>query len=338
MKVGICGATGYSGREIVRILLRHPHVSIQFVTSEQFAGQPLAGVFPEFRSRTGLVCRAVDTLSEDEDIDLVFLALPHGVSMKTAGKFLNRGVKVIDLSGDFRLPAREYEKWYKSPHSDPGNLSKAVYGLTEFFREEIRKAQLVSNPGCYPTGACLGLVPALHAGIISLDGIAIDSKSGASGAGRGPAPAMQFCEVYENMKAYKIGVHQHTPEIESVLNRFSDRGVVVTFVPHLVPIDRGILSTIYVRLKERMETRELVRHYEKFYEKEPFVRVLPEGTYPLTRSVEGANFCDIGIKADERSGLAVIVTAIDNIVKGAAGQAVQNMNVLAGFDETAALW
>jgi len=338
MKIGICGATGYSGRELIKILLRHPHAEIVFLTSEQFTGQSIAEVFPEFRSRIEMKCQKLETFPNDaQKADIVFLGLPHTVSMKMAKLFLAKGTKVIDLSGDFRLPADVYEKWYKHPHEDAENLSRAVYGLTEIFRKDIKNANLISNPGCYPTASTLGLIPAVAGDWIDLSTIVIDAKSGVSGAGRSPSLSTHFSEVYENMKAYKIAVHQHTPEIENVIGRIAGKEIQVVFVPHLIPIDKGILSTIYARLKRNAKTADVLKSYQEFYKNEAFVRVLPQGSYPLTKSVEGTNYCDMGLEVDERTGNVIIISVIDNMVKGASGQAVQNMNVMCGFPETEAL-
>ena len=337
MKIGICGATGYSGREMIRILLRHPEADLIFLSSEQSADQMISDVFPEFRNRLDLVCQPLDSVVEKQKADVVFLALPHTVSMKAARAFLAKGIKVIDLSGDYRLDQKVYEKWYHHPHEDIENLKSAVYGLTEFFRDQVKEARLVSNPGCYPTCAALGLVPAIAGGWIDLDSIVIDAKSGVSGAGRSASLVNQFCEVNENLKAYKVGVHQHTPEIEKTLKHFAKRDINVTFVPHLIPMDRGILSTVYAGWAKPCKISQVLESYQKFYHNEPFIRVLPEGVFPQTQGVCGSNYCDIGIHVDERTGRVIIVSAIDNMVKGAAGQAVQNFNVMMGFQETTAL-
>ncbi|MBI1871120.1 MAG: N-acetyl-gamma-glutamyl-phosphate reductase [Chlamydiae bacterium] len=337
MKIGICGATGYSGRELVRILLCHPKVEIAFLSSEQFSGKPFSDVFPEFRSRMDKICQKIDSISLNEKLDLVFLALPHTVSMKMAKLFLQQNIRVIDLSGDYRLPQELYEKWYHHPHQDAQNLSKVVYGLSEIFREKIKKAQFISNPGCYPTSASLGLIPAISKGWIELEGMVIDAKSGASGAGRNPSLTMHFCEVYDNIKAYKIGVHQHTPEIEQILSVVAKKEIHLDFVPHLIPIQQGILSTMYTRLKKRVSTSEILASYLEFYKNDSFIRMLPEGVFPQTADVKGTNFCDIGLHVEERTQRLIIVSAIDNMVKGAAGQAVQNMNLMSGFPEVMAL-
>ena len=337
MKVGICGATGYSGRELIRILLRHPKAELTLLTSNQFSGRSIAEVFPEFRGRIDLVCQDLDSANLSEKLDFVFLALPHTLSMQVAPKFLEKGVRVIDLSGDYRLQSDIYEKWYGKPHLDAQNLEKAVYGLPEFFRSQIPKARLISNPGCYPTAACLAIVPALKNEWVQLEGIMIDAKSGVSGAGRNPTLATHFPEVYENMKAYKIAVHQHTPEIERILSHWAHQEIKVVFVPHLIPVERGILCTVYADLKKKAKTSEVLDSFRAFYKDEPFVRILPQGEYPQTRSVADTNYCDIGLQVDERTGKLVIVSVIDNMVKGASGQAVQNMNLMAGFPETTGL-
>jgi N-acetyl-gamma-glutamyl-phosphate reductase len=286
-----------------------------------------------------LQCQDLDSfIHSNEKVDFVFLALPHTLSMQVTPKFLDKGIRVIDLSGDYRLPQPQtYEKWYGKPHQDIQNLKKAVYGLPEFFRSEIKKAQLVSNPGCYPTATCLGLAPALDDEWIQLENIMIDAKSGVSGAGRSPSLATHFPEVYENMKAYKIAVHQHTPEIERILSHWAGQEVKVVFVPHLIPVERGILCTIYGNLKRKAKTSEVLESFRAFYKNETFIRILPEGQFPQTRSVVDSNYCDIGLQVDDRTGKMVIVSVIDNMVKGASGQAVQNMNLMSGFSESLGL-
>ncbi len=338
MKIGICGATGYSGRELVRILLKHPKVEIGFLTSQQFAGQPYSDVFPQFKSQINLICHQMEAGPEETKVDLVFLALPHTLSMKISPLYLNKNVKVIDLSGDYRLlKTAEYEKWYGVKHSDPSGVEKAVYGLPEFFEDKIRNANFIANPGCYPTATCLGLVPALKMGLIDSQNIIIDAKSGVSGAGRSPSLGTHFAEAYEDMKPYKIGSHQHTPEIEQTLSVCSGANVNALFVPHLIPIEQGILCTMYGNLKKKIKTTEVIQAYQEFYKGKQFVRVYPEKKIPQTKFVRNSNYCDIGIVVDERTNKLVIISAIDNMIKGASGQAVQNMNLIYGFPENLGL-
>ncbi len=338
MKIGICGATGYSGRELVRILLKHPKVEIGFLTSQQFSGQPYSDVFPQFRGQIDLVCHQMEAGPDEAKVDLVFLALPHTLSMKISPLYLKKNVKVIDLSGDYRLlKTEEYEKWYGAKHLDPSGVEKAVYGLCEFFKDKIQTANFIANPGCYPTATCLGLVPALKMGLIDSQNIIIDAKSGVSGAGRSPSLGTHFAEAYEDMKPYKIGTHQHTPEIEQTLKICSEANVNALFVPHLIPIEQGILCTMYGNLKKKIKTAEAIQAYQDFYKGKTFVRVYPEKKIPQTKFVRNSNYCDIGLVVDERTNKLVIISAIDNMIKGASGQAVQNMNLMCGFPENLGL-
>jgi N-acetyl-gamma-glutamyl-phosphate reductase len=333
-RVAIAGASGYTGLELLRILLRHPNVEITAVTSEKYEGRPVSEVFPGLLDARGLVCRALDPAALGRMADVIFTALPHKTSMGVVAALVKTGKKVVDLSADFRLKdARTYESFY-GKHAYPDLLPKAVYGLPELHRAEIRKAQLVANPGCYPTGAILALAPLLKAGRIDLDPIIVDAKSGISGAGRAPTVDHLFCEVHGGVKAYQVAEHRHTPEMEQELSRAADHSVRITFTPHLVPMDRGILSTIYVHPKP---SAELAQAYAAAYAKEPFVRVLPAGNIPATAHVLGSNYAFIGFRPELRTGRTVIVSVIDNLVKGASGLAVQNMNLLFGLDETTGL-
>ncbi len=332
-RVGIVGASGYTGEELARIIVRHPEVELTVATSRQFAGRKLGEVFPNLRD---LVDITLENAGPDEIIDradLIFTAVPHQTAMDIVPKFLDAGRKVVDLSADFRISdAAVYEKWYQA-HSAPDYLSRAVYGLPELYREKIKKTSLVANPGCYPTSIILGAAPLLKAGLIDAATIVADSKSGASGAGRGALVGSLFCEVSDGFRAYKVGEHRHTPEIEQELSLLSDRQVIISFTPHLLPIARGILSTVYASLREGVDAAQVASVYEEFYRDERFVRLWPAGTYPATQYVRGSNFCDIGFKVDPRTGRIVILSAIDNLIKGAAGQAIQNMNLVCGFDE-----
>jgi N-acetyl-gamma-glutamyl-phosphate reductase len=340
LNVAIVGSSGYTGGELMRILLGHPNVTVSAITSERSAGQPITALFPHLAGLTRLVCESLDPAVIAKKAELVFLALPHVTAQDAANAFRALGTKVVDLSADYRLadPA-VYEKWYEHGHQYPELLKQAVYGLPELRREQIKKASLIANPGCYPTSAILGLAPLIKQGMDMADlaSVIIDSKSGVTGAGRSPALAYHYPEANEGLMAYKIGTHRHTPEIEQELSVLAGQPVTVSFTPHLIPMNRGILSTIYARLTKNTDTATLYARYEEFYTHEPFVRVLPPGQSPNVRNVRGSNFCDIGVAVDPRTGRAVVVSAIDNLVKGAAGQAVQNMNLMMGFEETTGL-
>lgn len=338
LRIAIVGSSGYTGGELYRILLLHPAAQVTAVTSERSAGRPITDIFPHLAGLTDLRCEPLDPDAIAKKADLAFLALPHVTAQEAAHRLHGLGVKVVDLSADYRLrdPAL-YEQWYEHCHQYPELLKTAVYGLPELHREKVRTASLIANPGCYPTSAILGLAPLLKHGQVDLGTIVIDSKSGVSGAGRGPGLPYHFPEANEGFMAYKVGTHRHTPEIEQELSGIAGSPVTVSFTPHLVPMNRGILTTIYGKYTAQTDTGALHELYREFYGREPFVRVLPLGQFPNVRNVRGSNFCDIGVYADNRTGRAVIVTAIDNLVKGASGQAVQNMNIMTGFEETAGL-
>ncbi|MDO8522443.1 MAG: N-acetyl-gamma-glutamyl-phosphate reductase [bacterium] len=338
IRVGVVGATGYTGEELVRILSRHPRAEVAYVSGKEDRSERIQDIFPYLQNTLDLKCNAFSINEAIGKTDLVFLSLPHTLSMQNAPLFLKAGKKVIDISADYRLQdTKTYEKFYKTPHTDAENLPRAVYGLPELNREKIKRARLVANPGCYPTGSILGTAPGLANGIFDESSIQIDAKSGVTGAGRRADKALHFSEVNESVKAYRLFEHQHVPEIDQALSGVSKKPVSVVFVPHLVPINRGILSTIYVKLSKKMNTEELLALYKKFYEHEPFVKVYGAGHLPEIKYVVHTNFCDIGLKVNEEKNLAVIVTAIDNLGKGAAGQAIQNMNIMSGFEETAGL-
>jgi len=336
-RVGIIGATGYTGVELLRLLLLHPEVEVTALTSQKYAGVPIDQVFPPLMKHLQLKCEelAVDPISKKTDF--IFTALPHKTAMETVPLFYRQGKKVVDLSADFRFkdPAI-YEKWYQK-HTSADLLPESIYGLPELHREKIRNAKIVGNPGCYPTGALIGLIPLVEKGMISLGNIVIDSKSGVSGAGRDIVLESLFCEVNEGVKAYKIFEHRHLPEIEQGLSEIAQKKVTVTFVPHLIPMDRGILTTIYLVLTKKVKTEEILDIFQEHYQKEPFIRIYPKGKLPNTKDVRGSNYCDIGMKVNEADGRAVIVTAIDNLVKGASGEAVQNMNIMLGYPEAMGL-
>jgi len=338
MKVSIVGATGYTGVELIKLLSRHPEVHLQCLTTRQPDPPALESLVPTLPKDSALKLTTFDFQATAASSDLVFLALPHTEAVTWGEKFFKKGKIVIDLSADFRLkePAL-YKKWYHFEHRQKGLLAHAVYGLPEYYREEIQKANLIANPGCYPTSIILGVGPLLEKKLIETDSIISDSKSGVSGAGRKLAESTQFCTVDDNFKAYKVSGHQHQPEIEQVLHEIAGKGVGLTFVPHLLPIQRGILSTIYVKLKPKVTEQKVFDSFQEKYASEAFVRVLKKGDFPSIAGVANTNFCDIGIWVDAKKRSAVIITAIDNLLKGASGQAVQNMNIRLGLAEDTGL-
>lgn len=338
LKVAIVGASGYTGVELLRILHCHPEVAITCVTSEQSAGKAISEVFPTLRSRYNLVLENLEPVRIADRADFIFTALPHKAAMEVVPTFLKLGKRVVDLSADYRLrDAKEYEAWYE-PHMNPALLEQSVYGLPELRRERIAGADLVANPGCYPTSVILGLAPLLKKKLIDPATIIADSKSGVSGAGRSAKVDNLYCEVNEGFKAYGVGgAHRHIPEIEQELSLLAGKQLKITFTPHLVPMDRGILSTIYATPTSAVSSAELLELYRAYYQGEAFVRILPEGSFPSTSHVRGSNFCDIGLAVDNRTGRVVVVSAIDNLIKGASGQAVQNMNIMNGFPENLGL-
>lgn len=338
IKVGIIGATGYAGETLVEILLSHPSAVITVVQAMLEKARPLGDIFPRFKGKTTLVCKTPYMKEIVGKCDLVFLALPHTVSMKMAPFLIKEGKSVIDLSADYRLrDLGVYAHYYKTKHSDPRNIRAAVYGLPELYRNKIKKSRFIANPGCYPTAAILGLAPLAALSLIESDSIIIDAKSGITGAGRTLNQDLLFGNVNENFKAYKVNVHQHAPEISQELSKLFGRKSNIVFVPHILPLNKGILETIYVRKNARLKrnTADLINLYRKFYKDEPFVRIRDEGVFPQLRDVVDTNFCDIGIKADAKN--IIIVAAIDNLLKGASGQAVQNMNIMYNIPEKTAL-
>ena len=334
IKAAIIGATGYAGAELVRILTRHPQVRLTAITSQSYAGQPFWQVYPHLYKYIDLTCEKMDLAKLTVESDVIFMALPHGHAMPAVQETVKQNKKIIDLGADFRIddPA-VYEEWYKVKHTAVELLPEAVYGLPEINRNKIRETNVLANPGCYPTSAILGLAPLLAKGLIDTESIIVDSKSGVSGAGRGLLLNTHYSEVNESIKAYNIGKHRHTPEIEQEISKIAGQKITIIFTPHLTPMIRGILSTIYAKLKPDALDTDLGQIYREFYREEPFVRVLPEGFLPKTKDVSGSNFCDISVVKDERTGRAVIVSAIDNLIKGASGQAVQNMNIMFGLTE-----
>ena len=339
-KIGVLGASGYTGAELVRLLLRHPRVEIVLLTADRRAGKTMAEVFPQFAPYDLPVLTAIEGADwKAAGLDLAFCGLPHGTTQKVIAELLKTAprTKVVDLSADFRLadPAA-YAHWYGHAHAAPALQKEAVYGLTEVYRPQIKKARLVANPGCYTTCAELALIPLLKAEAIDPDEIVIDAKSGMTGAGRAVKEEMLFSEVSEGFHAYGVGHHRHMSELDQEFSRAAGRDVVVTFTPHLVPMNRGILSTIYVR-GLKATSQGLHALLSKAYANEPFVHVLPFGKTPATRHVRGSNMTFIGVAADRIPGRAIIGAALDNLTKGASGQAVQNMNLMLGFPETMGL-
>ncbi len=338
LKVAVVGSSGYAGGELLRILLGHPEVEVTAVTSEKSEGQHIVALFPNLGRVCNLSLEKLEPTAIASKADVVFLALPHMKAMDAAAQFVGIGKRVIDLSADYRFKdVSVYQKWYGEEHNQPGLAFMSIYGLPELHREEIKRARIIGNPGCYPTGAILALAPLVKAGLALPDSIIVDSHSGVSGAGRTPGQMYHFPEANEGLTAYKVGVHRHTPEIEKELSGLAGKELTVSFTPHLAPMNRGILTTAYAKLTKEASTEQLAVLYSKFYKKEFFVRVLGPGGYPNVNAVKGSNFCDIGVYSDPRTGRAVIVSAIDNLVKGAAGQAVQNLNIMMGWDEALGL-
>lgn len=338
IKVSVLGATGYAGVELVRLLCSHKEVEITNLVSKSFAGKKLSEIYPNFSGVLDIELADLDIKKVVKESDVVFTALPHGASKEVIPELFKSQVKVIDLSGDFRYDdIKVYEKWYGEPHSSPEVLEESVYGLCELHREKIKNASLIGNPGCYTTCSILGAAPLLKNNIIDEDSIIIDAKSGVTGAGRSTNLDYSFCECTENMKAYKIATHRHTSEIEQELSKFASKDIMVSFTPHLVPLKRGILATIYANLTKDVTDEEIYEFYKEFYKGEQFVRIYEPGKLPETNHVAGSNFVDIGFKVDKRLKRVIVTSAIDNIVKGAAGQAVQNMNIMFGFNENEGL-
>ena len=332
MKIGIMGATGYTGCELIRILLRHPETEIDVLSAKIEKPEKVSAIFPEFKGRVNLECGDWGP-EKMADCEVVFLALPHTISMQFAPQLLDMGKSVIDLSADYRIKSTSvYKEYYGVEHKNPELLKDAVYGLPEVYRDKIKKAHLIANPGCYPTSILLGVLPLIRKKVVTE--IIADSKAGATGAGRKASLAFNFAEMSESVKAYKVDVHQHIPEITQELAHLSKVGF--TFVPHLVPMDRGILSTIYIRLTKPVSQREMEGLYKGFYRDEPFVRVSREEAL-RTKDVLGSNYCDVRVKAARDKNLTIVITVIDNLVKGAAGQAVQNMNIMKGYPEVIGL-
>jgi N-acetyl-gamma-glutamyl-phosphate reductase len=338
LRVAICGGSGYTGAELLRILSGHPRVTVTAVTSEQSAGKSPAHLYPHLRGHADLTFEPLRKEKLLKKADIFFMALPHAASQDAVAYFVKKGKQVVDLSADFRLKNPQvYEQWYKTSHRHGAVLEEAVYGLPELHRKEIKKARLVANPGCYPTAALLGLAPLVRAGMAGTGSIVIDAKSGTTGAGRKADVSLSFCEVNEGFRAYGVTTHRHTPEIEQELTALAGEPVAVTFTPHLLPVDRGILCTTYARAAKPVDEDELRRVFVRAYAREPFVEVLGPGELPNVKHVRGGNSCHVAVAYNGRTGTVIVVTVIDNLVKGAAGQAVQCMNLMTGSRETTGL-
>lgn len=338
IKVGIIGATGYAGQELVRILLGHKEAKIKWYGSRSYIDQPYADVFRNMFELVPDICKGEDLEKLCEEVDVVFTATPQGLCSSLVSEKVLSKVKIVDLSADFRIKdVATYEKWYGLKHPSPQFIEEAVYGLCEVNREKVKKARLIANPGCYPTCSFLSIYPLARAGLLDMKSVIVDAKSGTSGAGRGAKVANLYCEVNESIKAYGVATHRHTPEIEEQLTYASGTETVINFTPHLVPMNRGILVTAYANLTEEVSEDALRALYEEAYKDETFVRFLPQGVCPETRWVEGSNYVDVNVKLDPRTHRVIMMGAMDNLVKGAAGQAVQNMNLLFGLPETTGL-
>jgi N-acetyl-gamma-glutamyl-phosphate reductase len=337
VKAAIIGSTGYGGGELIRLLAGHPVFQLHSIHSTR--GEiPVSEEYPHLTGIFEKVLTKIDTEKIAEEADIVFLATPANISGKLAASFYHKGIKVIDLSGDLRLKSGAlYEKWYGHKPVGDDLLAKAVYGLSEWNKREIENAQLLANPGCYPTAALLGLAPLLSEKLIDPGSIIIDAKSGVSGAGRTPAMGSLFAEMSENLKIYKVNEHQHIPEIEQQLGLWNGGHVRVTFSTHLIPVTRGIMTTMYAQMKNELDTLSLLELYKETYHMHPFIRIRKNGVFPAIKEVRGSNYCDIGLHADSRTGRLTIVSVIDNLMKGAAGQAIQNANIMHGIDEKTGL-
>jgi N-acetyl-gamma-glutamyl-phosphate reductase len=337
VRVAIVGSTGYTGHELVVLLRFHPLAELVMLTSQSHVGQPISAVFPALRGVCSLVCEALDVESLVQRSDVVFVALPHKQSMEVVPDLIRAGKMVVDLSADFRFrDVAVYEEWYQ-PHTAKDLLDEAVYGLPELYRDKIRSARLVGNPGCYPTGVILAAAPLISAGVVALDSLIADCKSGVSGAGRAPTLTTHYCEVNEGFRAYSVGEHRHTPEIEQELSALAGQAMRIVFTPHLVPMSRGILTTLYGNLTRETTHEEIRAFYDQMYGGAPFVRILDKGQLPSTIHVRGTNYCDIGWRLEPRTGRIIVISAIDNLVRGASGQAVANMNLMCGFGEETGL-
>ncbi|WP_180994278.1 N-acetyl-gamma-glutamyl-phosphate reductase [Bacillus sp. Marseille-P3661] len=338
MKIAIVGATGYGGAELIRLLNHHPEVEVVSLHSSSQQGTPFTDSYSHLQHIVDHSLEDIEPAKMAENVDLVFLATPSGISSKLTPQLASEGLKVIDLSGDLRLKnTDDYEKWYKKSAAPEDIILKSAYGLAEWFKEEVKQANIIANAGCYPTATLLGIAPLVQNNLIEENSIIVDAKSAVSGAGRSPSPVTHFTEMNDNFKIYKVNQHQHIPEIEQVLNGWNSEIKPISFSTHLVPMSRGIMATIYASAKTATTTVDLINLYKEIYADCPFVRVRPQGHFPSTKEVYGSNYCDIGIAYDERTNRIMIVSVIDNLVKGAAGQAIQNLNIMLGIDERTGL-
>ncbi len=331
-KVGIIGATGYTGIELIRLLVNHPNIKLQALSSVSFEGQGIQDVYPNILDILNLECTNSQEVIEQSDV--IFIALPHGLSEPIVDQCIKKGKICIDLGADFRLTSEEdYKEWYGKPYEIKDIHKEAVYGLPEVYKEEIKKTSIIANPGCYPTGATLGLIPLFNSDCVEKNKVIIDAKSGTTGAGRTPSQITHFSECNENIVPYAIGTHRHIPEIEQTLSQVGGEKITLTFTPHLIPVSRGILSTMYLQMTKELDAQGLHKLYKDYYKDEKFVRILPLGKMANIRNVTHSNYCDISIHLDQRTKGLVVISAIDNMIKGAAGQAIQNMNIRMGFKE-----
>lgn len=339
MKVAIIGGTGYGAVELLRLLHIHPYAEVKAIISHSSAGKSLTELYPHTDGFMQGNMETFDVATLKEQVDFAFFAAPPGVSRDLLPQLADAGIRCVDLAGDFRLKDSEvYSQWYKVNPASQELLEKAVYGLPEWNKSKIAEADFVANPGCYPTAALLGLLPAVHNGLVDPASIIIDAKSGLSGAGKSPGAVTHYSEINENMKAYKLGSHKHIPEIEQLLAEAGGTQQPISFSTQLVPMTRGIMTTIYANLQVGLSETELLELYETYYGTHPFVRLRPQGEWPATKEVATSNFCDIGLHLDERTNRLTIISVIDNLVKGAAGQAIQNMNIMQGWEQASGLW
>lgn len=329
IKAGIIGATGYAGQELIRLLYNHSDIDIVHLSSHSYAGKKLSEVYPNFTGIMDIELAGLDAQQMADDCDVIFFALPHGLAAGQISEDLLKKVKIIDLGADFRLKDKEvYENWYNVKHPAPEFLKEAVYGLCELNREKIKTARIAANPGCYTTCSITSLAPLAAGDLIDLSSLIIDAKSGITGAGRSLSLPTHFTESNESFKAYGVGTHRHTPEIEQELSTIAGKDIILSFTPHLVPMNRGILTTSYASLTKEISSEKLIDIYKEYYKNENFIRIYSKDSLPETRFVRNSNFVDIGIKTDPRTNRVIIIAAIDNLIKGAAGQAVQNMNIM----------
>ncbi|WP_077326842.1 N-acetyl-gamma-glutamyl-phosphate reductase [Virgibacillus siamensis] len=339
MRVGIIGASGYGGGELLRNLHNHPNVSLELLVSNSTQGEQLTEQFPQFHTILDLPLNGFNASEISEQVDILFFATPAGIAKNHAPDFADKGIQCIDLSGDFRLKNGSiYMEWYKNTPAPQEYLEKATYGLPELYRNKIKKSSFISNPGCYPTAAMLGMAPALKSNLANLSvPIIVDGKTGVSGAGRKPSTGIIYAEINENTKAYNLGSHRHTPEMEQAAAEITGTDSRISFNPHIVPMTRGILCTVYIQLDKTISSTGVIQLYEEFYKDDSFIRIRPESNLPATKDVYGTNYCDIGISVDKRTNVLSIISVIDNLGKGAATQAIQNMNLINGWDEQTGL-